>query len=827
VGRCREERTIETIKTVQPHGALIVLRLPEWVITHASESLHPIFGAEAETVIGRPLSELMSRHTIHRLRNIMQFVVANGEPERLMNLAMGFKRERFDLSLYADQNRAIIEIKPRQAGQKGVEDAFFLLRAMRARIRDVTSAADVCHRTARQCRSLTGYDRATIFRFREDGTSEIVADERRDGISEAGIFYGVEETDMLARNLVKGKRFSYVPDMAYVPSRIIPGPTPLGAMHGLNAPGLDTLAPAHADYLRRSGIGAVFALPIGALEAPWGVVVCQNAEPRFIPFEIRSALEFFTNGIALQIALLGAAETFGTHATARKVRGDVLADPAMEIDPEENLQGFADALSRHIKIDGVGYWFGQAFDAVGEAPPLEGATKIAAALDAATPVVQIFDDLGAVGGLIDGEAGPGGMLAVRLSRHPSQYLMLFRRALPRSTKWGRPLEAGVSPREDIELGRSQSWSRVEIEVGHSLRSLLLDLRLRRLDRDDEEQLAALRRQETLITELNHRVKNLLALFQSLVAKTGEASPTLEEFVQTLAGRVRSLALAHDQMNGDGISNVPIRALVEAELAPYMSRDSEIILDGPELAFTSQAFAVFALVVHELATNAAKYGALSRAAGKLTVRWSRTESGAVRFVWQERGATPISPPGRRGFGSTLVERMIPFELRGEAQVNYPPEGLSALFEIPGKFVETRHADFAPPRRQAGPHRAFNPGRNLRALVVEDNMIIALQAEDMLRRLGFTQVEVAGRWQDAAGFIDANAFDVVALDVNLGGETSFPLADKLVATGTPFFFATGYGEKGTIPDRFLHVPIVVKPYSDASLSAALSEFFGASD
>src|SRR5690606_23024782 len=130
----------------------------------ASESLLPIFGVEAQKIIGRPLGDLMSRHTIHRLRNIMQFVAANGAADRLMNLAMGFKRERFDLSLYADQNRAIIEIKPRQADQKNTDDAFFLLRAMRARIRDARSVADVCLRTARQCRSLSGYDRATILR---------------------------------------------------------------------------------------------------------------------------------------------------------------------------------------------------------------------------------------------------------------------------------------------------------------------------------------------------------------------------------------------------------------------------------------------------------------------------------------------------------------------------------------------------------------------------------------------------------------------------------------------------------------------------------------
>lgn len=816
--RCREGQTIEAISTVQPHGALLVLRLPEWAITHASESLLPVFGVEAEAVIGRPLNDLMSRHTIHRLRNILQFVVANGEPERLMNLAMGFKRERFDLSLYADGSRAIIEIKPRPIGQKNADDAFFLLRAMRARLRNAMSASDVCARTARQCRSLTGYDRAVIFRFREDGTSEAVADERRGAGGGEGLLYGVEETEMLARRLITGRRFVYIPETASAPSPIVPGPVPRGGLQGLNALGLGCIAPDHSAYLQRNGIGGVFALPIGPLDAPWGALVCQNAEPRFIPFEIRGAIEFFSNGVALQIGILGAAETFGTHVEARKLRGDVLADPGMEIDPEDDLPGFADALGRHIAVDGVGYWDGRAFSATGEAPSSAAATALIAELDAERSVVQARDALGV--------AELGGMLAVRLSRGPNRYLMLFRKEAPRVVRWGRAsLSDDEVPLEELEEGRSERWGRVEIEVAHALRSLILDLRLRRYDADDEEQAAALRRQEFAIKELNHRIKNLLAVFQSLIAKTGETEETLEDFVETLAGRIRALALAHDQMNGDGVSNVPLRSLVDAEMAPYAMKGGEIESEGPAVGFASQAFAVVALVLHELATNAVKYGALGKADGRLAVRWSREAGGGVRLTWRETSAGPVSPPARRGFGSTIIERMIPFELRGTARVDYLPEGLSAAFEIPAEFVEEQAADVIQPRRQVPAAGRFAVARNLRALVVEDNMIIALEAEDMLRRLGFAHVDVVGRVRDAETVLDGGRFDAVALDVSLGGETSFSLADRLAEVGVPFLFATGYGEAGIIPERFAHVPIVAKPYSEASLSAALSEFIGA--
>ena len=790
-----EGNIIETITTVQPHGALLVIRLPEWVITHASESLLPIFGVEARQIIGRPLGDLMSRHTIHRLRNIMQFVVANGEPERLMNLAMGLKRERFDLSLYADQNRAIIEIKPRQADQKNTDDAFFLLRAMRARIRDARSVGDVCLRTARQCRSLSGFDRVTILRFHRDGNSEVVADERRDEMAEPTFNYDAEEARGLMRSLTEGVRFIYLPNTDYLASQVVPEPAPLGNLHGRNALGLRCIAPEQARYLRRRGVGAVFALSIGPLDAPWGAVICQNAAPRFIPFEIRAALEFFLNGVGLQVALLGAVDALGKQNRAREVRAEILADPEMAVDPNEDLRGFAEVLGRHIAIDGAGYWDGEIFTGMGSAPPMPEAARLAARFDEASPAVQTMGE--------SGEAMRGGVLAVRMSREPGQYLMLFRKA-------------GL-----------RAWSPVEIEAAHALRSLVLGLRLRRMGSNDEGRRALLRRQETVITELNHRIKNLLALFQSLVAKTGESAKTLDEFAASLAGRVASLAMAHEQIAGHGVSGAPIRRLVETELAPYASAKTGIEIEGPDIALSSQAFAVVALVIHELATNAAKHGGLGEPGGRVRVSWRQDEDGGVRIDWREQNAAPISPPVHRGFGSTIIERIIPFELLGTARVNYPPEGLSASFGVPAQFVTDSVAAFSPQPSSSGFRVALDTARMSRALVVEDNMLIALQVEDMLLRVGFSHVDLVARWRDAARLLDEGNFDVAVLDVNLAGETSFPLADKLAASDVPFVFTTGYEGRGNIPERFAHVPILSKPYSEESLAAAMGIFFRARD
>lgn len=770
----------------------------------------------------------MSRQAIHRLRNILQFVMTNGEPEFLLNMAMGYQRARFDLSLYAEEDRAIIEIEPRLPDQKGSDEAFFLLRAMRARLRSAESRADVAQRTVRHIRSLTNYDRVMLIEFKLDGTGEIVADERRGTApSQTGFLLRPGDVDMVARGLIREARSGYIPDTAYAPSPILPAPLlKKSTLRNLAAPGLRSFPTPHVEYLRRAGIGATYALPIGAIEAPWGAIVCQSGEPRPIPSEMRHALEFFANGTGMQIMIFGAAKAIGAYETARAARAGVFRDAELRVDPEEGFAGFAAAALRHVPAQGLMLWNGYRAFSTGLAPLAEASARLTDLLERADLPLYVAESAPGLLGR-DGLAGVGGFLAVRLAEEPRQYLVFFRELERKRVSWADPLAPSVAVEEEIETGQCAPWSRAEIEAAYALRAELLETVLRRTTKIERERFATLGRQELTIAELHHRVKNLLALFQSLIAKTGETASSLEDFMRTLSGRVRSLALAHDQMSESGQRSLSLRQLVEAELAPFLGQGSTIDIDGDDLGLQSRAFGVAALVIHELATNAAKYGALAREGGRLSIRWSRSADGAVGIDWRERGAGPASQPKRRGFGSTIVERMISYELKGEAELSYSTEGLTAHFRIPAEFVVAAAPVASAPKKAAPRARAIDPQRAKRALVVEDNMIIAIEAEDMLRRLGFADVEVAAGRKDAEQLLDAQPFDVVALDLRLGGETSLPLAEHLADRGIPFIFATGFGENGDIPERFAHIPIVAKPYSDASLAAALSETFGGAE
>lgn len=189
------------------------------------------------------------------------------------------------------------------------------------------------------------------------------------------------------------------------------------------------------------------------------------------------------------------------------------------------------------------------------------------------------------------------------------------------------------------------------------------------------------RQQLLMAELSHRVKNTLATVQSICARTAARETDLAGFRQAFEGRLRALAETHSLLSDSHWDGVSLHALLRAELAPYGDPDGgRVGLAGPALDLSPRAALALGLVAHELATNAAKYGALSTEAGRIQVEWALRD-GMVRVDWLEAGGPPVQPPRRRGFGRMLVERGIGHELGGQAEMDFRPTGLFCRISLP--------------------------------------------------------------------------------------------------------------------------------------------------
>jgi two-component sensor histidine kinase/sensor domain CHASE-containing protein len=187
---------------------------------------------------------------------------------------------------------------------------------------------------------------------------------------------------------------------------------------------------------------------------------------------------------------------------------------------------------------------------------------------------------------------------------------------------------------------------------------------------------------SLTRELNHRVKNTLANVLSILALTRRRASNLEEFAEGLDGRIRALSATHDLLTQSDWGTTPIRSVIEAELLPYaQAGDHEIELQGPQIELAPNDALSLGLATHELATNAAKYGALSKTAGKVAVHWKLVSEGLVRLEWQESGGPPVAPQRGRGFGTDLIERIVAHELKHEVLLEFLPGGVRCVLTIP--------------------------------------------------------------------------------------------------------------------------------------------------
>lgn len=195
---------------------------------------------------------------------------------------------------------------------------------------------------------------------------------------------------------------------------------------------------------------------------------------------------------------------------------------------------------------------------------------------------------------------------------------------------------------------------------------------------------------TLTRELNHRVKNTLANVLSIIALTRRRSANLNDFANALDGRIRALSATHDLLTQSDWGSTPVKSVIDTELLPYtMGGEQQVTMGGPDVDLAPNDALSLGLAVHELATNAAKYGALSQPGGAVAINWTMTDAGLVRVEWCESGGPPVAQERTRGFGTDLIERIVAHELRHPVQLDFDPEGVSCVLLIPVR----KRKDFA--------------------------------------------------------------------------------------------------------------------------------------
>jgi PAS domain S-box-containing protein len=211
-------------------------------------------------------------------------------------------------------------------------------------------------------------------------------------------------------------------------------------------------------------------------------------------------------------------------------------------------------------------------------------------------------------------------------------------------------------------------------------------------RDITERKRAEKHQALMVAELDHRVKNVLAQVAALATSTSQGSRSIDEFLRSLQGRIQSMAAAHNLSTKSGWQGVGLDALVRNQLAPYAT-GTNMTISGTDVMLTSAGSQAVARVLHELATNAAKYGALSTPGGQISAHWDRKSNGKATnlvLVWRELGGPPMASKVHSSYGTTLIRNLIPHELGGTVDLQFAAEGVNCRIEIPSSsFIESSH------------------------------------------------------------------------------------------------------------------------------------------
>ena len=328
--------------------------------------------------------------------------------------------------------------------------------------------------------------------------------------------------------------------------------------------------------------------------------------------------------------------------------------------------------------------------------------------------------------------------------------------------------------------------------------------------------------QQLMAELDHRVKNVLATVQALAQQIAKRTTSLESFMTTFGGRLKAMASANELLTAARWRGAAIDHLAAAELGALAPGQTS--WEGPELFLTPRAANALSLALHELATNAVKFGALGAETGHVKLTWKTLPTGGFEIIWTESGGPTVSPPGRGGFGTTLLAQVTGRELNGETQVEYRPAGVRVRLRAGPQAVAERpdvmpEAPVARVTETVATSRGPASLKGARVLIVEDAVLLALELETGLSEAGAQVVGPAYELEEALALLD-QPIDAAVLDANLNGRSVTPVAELLAQRGVPFVFATGYGETGGAPGGF-DAPVIRKPYDVTQVAAAVAE------
>ena len=837
---------------ILPHGALLVIDAIELTVLQAAGDVAGLLGVPLERLLGTSLLTIFRPDQVDLLRTLN----AGSElvkPRHLLDPLMRTTPDRpLDASLHRSQGSLVLEFEAADLTDRFAADPLAGVHEMVDGMEASATLQDLCQLAAERVRHVARYDRVLVYRFLQDGSGWVIAESCEPHLEPfLDLHYPAADIPQQARSLYVKNWLRLITQVDYEPALLVPRDHPVtGLPLDMSQAILRDVSPIHREYLRNMGIDASMSISIIRGGELWGLIACHHYSPRLLPRHLRAVCELFGSMFSLHLEAREKGEQFEERLASRMVLQNLMLNLASADDyaigltrqspnlldyiqcghsaaDSERLGGVAVAVKGQLTFLGITPTQGQIValvawlnTVVGKGPGAFSTDRLAELWAPAADFVEVAS----------------GILAISVSEDPSDFIIWFRPELVSTTRWAGSTDKTVtsdvngdrlSPRKSFEAwketvrGRCQPWTPADLDAAFDLRISLLHVVLRRINTAAQERKRVAERDQLLMAELDHRVKNTIANIQALVLQTSRSAESLTGFVEGLDGRIQSMAKAHSLLSQSRWEGVSITRLLNEELEAYVGTPTGVQLGGVDMLLTPKSALSLSLAIHELATNAAKYGALTKPDGRVSVTWRANDDGTVELTWVESGGPPVAPPTRRGFGSTLIERALAMETGGHANLHYLRTGVVCEIFLPASAVSdpivaagNAIVEVVKPEEPVPAVR-----ESLRILLVEDSFLIVMTLEALFDDLGWEIVGPATRRSDALVLARSASFDAALLDVNLDGDMSWEVAEVLKERDIPFIFSTGYDVASILPVGLAGSIVIGKPFRLADLELRL--------
>ena len=816
---------------VQTFGAVIAFDFKTMQTVAYSDNFAEMFPKAEGVKLGADFGDIFpERDLVHSVRGALSLPTVAIQRERIGAHKIG--PQFYDVAVSVSNGVAIVEFEKIGLNDGRPDASIAVVRSMLAGLPSKTGSKELLDASVKTLRRLTGFDRVMGYQFLDDSSGEVVAEAKSPGVDPyLGLRYPAADIPQVVRDLMVVNPFRIIGDIGDPHAKLVSAED--AEAIDLSLTHLRGVSPIHVEYLRNMGVQSTMHISLIVRGELWGMFSFHHSHRFVLPPEKRSVVELFGHLISLQLQQQLEQEVIDKRKKAESIIN--LLDKSSEMGLAELFEKNAHNLPEVVSCEGAAVLSKDGIVKWGRCPEnkvIERLTQLSEENTHAVSSLIGIADSGETNGIC-------GAAVVELSHSAKSWLLLFRPEEIESVRWAgetsKQIEHGpngprLCPRasfnEYAEMirGKSQPWTQGDVEAAIHVAAAFRDAAYSSLDEGQRAWRKQTEHKNLLIAELNHRVKNILALVRSIARQTEGSSESLKQYTEAFEKRIAALSVAHDLIGGSSLQWAGIRELLETELRAFMHSSRVVSLSGPDVGLRADVAPLIALMIHELVSNAVKYGALSDAGERLEISW-KEESGGLEIVWHEFLNTPLDTPTRRGFGMTLVERLVPHECNGTCDITFASSGLQVRFWLPNEAIRTGESVARPvksvPRTQT--YKVSKGSSDARIIVVEDKTLLALELESLLFSAGYSSVMLFNSIESCQQVVFAEQKklpDIAILDINLGTETSFLLAEHLQEKGVSLIFASGYDECLKIPDSLANVPRLRKPIDNQELLNLIS-------